>query len=571
MARSSTKRNQAGSKQKAGKNAKVSTAMIAGGNDGNSPPPPPDPNSTREPDRHAAHVEMDPSSLTSLPSSANRSALAAGTSMGPTEPSVFLKPQMSRESTLPRMMSPMVGISGSIVSTDFTPLPTSISRRATVEEVINEDDHEQLDRLSQQPTGSARSTEPLLVDVHVSPVSGPIRSPQVPPGGYESILGGRMAPSPYDLDGILGPASSLPASSPPESERQRKHSGKQRASKTDSSAEEEQRLRDTLGLGMESMDSTDEDQRPNGWDERARQAAAEAISRERDTGGLGDVACHHREALARTERQLRTHRVEEDAVVAEEIMLKELAEAEDRQYAEKLAQLEIEVFRYSKIPDQGIAWKDNIPYEITPARTRGSSLASRQRHEGERAAKTATPTLTPTIGADIVGAVKRGVSESQAAAEQWVREFYSRPETTAAAPQHSQVAGPAVIEPRIGGPANDAGPPPSGKGSSGSDSSDESSSESSGTYRAERNYSRRGDSTDSAFEDQKVQKREKRKAKKKEARRRKTEGSNMSVHSEKVPKDTKPRISLPPGMTPDLFGQIGWIQQGGAWKTYTIS
>ncbi|KAJ7232530.1 hypothetical protein C8J57DRAFT_1729823 [Mycena rebaudengoi] len=304
--------------------ALMCSADITEVDDGKPPPPPPDPNSVRLAEFSSL---LTPVPATSPPSIAGRPSL------GSTEPSVFLRPTGSIALSMNRVESPLAGISGSVLSTDFTPVTASLNRRATVEEVIDEDDQARLTGLGSQLTGSTKSKEPLLVYVHVSPDMGPARSPQVPPGGYESILGGRLAPSPYDLDGLLGPPSSAQSQIElTESERQRRRRDKGRASNLSSSDEEEQRLRDAVARSLEdpvNRESEGESRRPNVWDESARRLAAEAVRREREAAGQDD-----------TERQQRDRRVDEDALVAEDLMIEELAEAEDRRYAEELSRLE---------------------------------------------------------------------------------------------------------------------------------------------------------------------------------------------------------------------------------------
>jgi hypothetical protein len=120
----------------------------------------------------------------------------------------------------------------------------------------------------------------------------------------------------------------------PESERQRRRQDKARASAIESSDEEKQ-LRDAVARSLEDRDIVDSDgegRRPNVWDESARHVAAEVVVREREAAGQNEAARQRREAILRNEHQLRDKRVEDNALIAEEMVIKELAEAEDRCY-----------------------------------------------------------------------------------------------------------------------------------------------------------------------------------------------------------------------------------------------
>ncbi|KAJ7212879.1 hypothetical protein C8J57DRAFT_1256180 [Mycena rebaudengoi] len=315
------KKSRIGSK-KSGPVEITGSAMIADDGGGQSPPPPPDRNTAQvslpSKEFSAARVADEVSYVLPTSPSIGRLTFGQAQSVGSIEPSTFLRPSHSANYTFPHVESPLAVISGSALDTDFTPLTPSIDRRATIEEVIDEDDV-----------------------------------------AHNALLG-----------------SSSPPMAP---SMEKKHD------REDGTSEPVALLKKL-------------------HDEAARQ---------------------RRELAASNERKLCDKRVEDDAEYATEIMARDLVETEDRRYAEVLEAIELklrgsnsEVERnaaealaqirrtdgvealtgqatgsdmvnqgYSNIPDQGIEWRDKVPYEVSPARTRGSSLASQQRYEQKRSEK----------------------------------------------------------------------------------------------------------------------------------------------------------------------------------------
>ncbi|KAJ7282253.1 hypothetical protein C8J57DRAFT_1499230 [Mycena rebaudengoi] len=286
---------------------------------------------------------------------------------------------------------------------------------------------------------------------------------------------------------------------------------------------------------LQDAGGDDEDTRPKDWDAKARQQAQDALERDRAMRGQDAMARHLREMAGKAEKKLRDNRIDEDGEYAVELLARDIEESEDRLFAEalvaieakhreataeadrhaveavaKLRQKEISLAMkndiltqgYSNIPDQGIEWRDKVPYEVIPARTRGSSVASQQRY-AEKRSETAKP-------------IKRGISEAQKSAEKPVKEFYLSPHTTANAPVKQKEQSTKVEVQKTAG----------NRGGNSSGDSSESSSDESDRKPAKSD-------TDSVFED----KRAKNKSKKARNKSRRT-------------------VSMPPGMTPDRDEQL---------------
>ncbi|KAJ7261089.1 hypothetical protein C8J57DRAFT_1232646 [Mycena rebaudengoi] len=310
--------------------------LIADSGSGKPPPLPPEGNATWV-------------SLLSVDSGA---ACVDAESLGSIEPSRFLRPLIGGNFTFPHVVSPLAGILGSALDTDFTLLTPSMGRRAMVEEVEDEDNMSEESRCSR---------------------------------GSQSLLGrSTLQPSTTSVDEIPARVD-------------------------------------------------DEDMRPKDWDVKARQQAQDALERDRAMRGQDAMARHLREMVGQAEKKLRDKQIDEDTV--EKLRQKEISSAmknlsqdksDGRGAGERATHnfhdcVKLQRYRlqdiatqgYSNIPDQGIEWRDKVPYEVSPARTWGSSLASQQRY-AEKHSETAKP-------------IKHGISEAQKSAEKRVKEFYSSP------------------------------------------------------------------------------------------------------------------------------------------------
>ncbi|KAJ7277407.1 hypothetical protein C8J57DRAFT_1223155 [Mycena rebaudengoi] len=442
--------------------------LIADSGGGKSPPPPPESNAARvslpSVDSGATRVDAEVSSgLPATSSFSERLTFGQVKSVGSIEPSTFLRPSLGGNFTFPHVVSPLAGISGSVLDTDFTPLTPSIDRRATVEEVEYEDD-----RSEGRRRGCGSQYEPLIAK---SRASSKPSIEVVPMEGYESLLEGHRSHRMYDLDSLLGRSTLQPTTTSveerPASERERHVNGKKKASQYSSNDEEERLLREAMQRSLRDAGVGDENTIPTDWDAKVRQQAQDALERDRAMRGQGAMARHLREMAGQAEKNLRDKRIDEDGEYAVEMLARDIEESEDRLFAEALVAIEskhreataeadryaveavanlrkkeisaamknlspdksdgygagertthnfhdrvkLQRYRlqdivsqgYSNIPDQGIEWRDKVPYEVSSARTRGSSLASQQRY-AEKRSETAKP-------------IKRGISEAQKSAE----------------------------------------------------------------------------------------------------------------------------------------------------------
>ncbi|KAJ7938673.1 hypothetical protein B0H13DRAFT_2301301 [Mycena leptocephala] len=82
----------------------------------------------------------------------------------------------------------------------------------------------------------------------------------------------------------------------------------------------------------------DESEHPQGWSESTRRMTAQAIEHDRFERAVTSSGQRRRDAVEQNVRRLRDMRVGEDRVVAEESLIHDLQELEDRRLAEKLAE-----------------------------------------------------------------------------------------------------------------------------------------------------------------------------------------------------------------------------------------